>query len=526
MPPQSLKRAAAQRPDEVVQPLTAHRLHSSARRRSWADDTGAPRTRRPKQSTLAWDTALAALLGTTLREYEIRPVVVQDSTARQFFVERPPKRRPYGGDKWRLTGGTKGGADHIYRDGLGVRKRYGTLIRGGDNTGRESLKFLCFSLLRRASTDAQWEEQRDVVLYAIAGVTDKPSGGVAPEAVAVAQRPAPAQVNSAPWFGGLGIRPAAVETIDVAASGGFFADVLRRMPRWQPEESAPKASPGSPHARHLEPASTINAARPWPATSSGEYDAPDPELDGDWDSYQTDDTGSDSAQWDPFAEMDVLSPSLSLGVRDVSSSDGSDFGSSPYSDQDWWTQVDFGAAQPRRNRLYAVESIQQIWAREALEAEAAKELLVGRAEVDDLVDSVAGLMRNLSIAVETSEDPAVRIQLAGPATSKSASGTLDPRKERGHGQALPKSESSLAGRSTLPAHNAVRECLELHAAMRLQDPAAGQAEEVRPEWAAACLTARDGNVEPAAELLGKYMQWRDKYCIASEGQPSSQRMQV
>ena len=162
-----------------------------------------------------------------------------------------------------------------------------------------------------------------------------------------------------------------------------------------------------------------------------------------------------------------------------------------------------------------------------MEAEAAKELLVGRAEVDDLVDSVAGLMRNLSIAVETSEDPAVRIQLAGPATSKSASGTLDPRKERGHGQALPKSESSLAGRSTLPAHNAVRECLELHAAMRLQDPAAGQAEEeVRPEWAAACLTARGGNVEPAAELLGKYMQWRDRYCIASEGQPSSQRMQV
>ena len=149
-----------------------------------------------------------------------------------------------------------------------------------------------------------------------------------------------------PWFGGLGIRPAAVETIDVAASGGFFADVLRRMPRWRPEESAPKASPGSAHARHLEPASIINAARPWPATSSGEYDAPDPELDGDWDSYQTDDTGSDSAQWDPFAEMDVLSPSLDLGVCDVSSSDGSDFGSSPYSDQDWWTQVDFGAAKP------------------------------------------------------------------------------------------------------------------------------------------------------------------------------------
>ena len=137
--------------------------------------------------------------------------------------------------------------------------------------------------------------------------------------------------------------PAAFETIDVGASDGFFAGVLRRMPRWQPEESAPKASPDSPHARHLEPASTINAARPWPTPSSGKYDAPDPELDGDWDSYQTDDTGSDSAQWDPFAEMDVLSPSLSLGVRDVSSSDGSDFGSSPYSDQDWWTQVDFGA---------------------------------------------------------------------------------------------------------------------------------------------------------------------------------------
>ena len=517
MPPRSLKRAAAQRPDEDVRPLTALQ--------SFADGTGAPCTR-PKQATLAWDIALAALLGTTLREYEIRPVVVQDSTARQFFVERPPRRRPYGGDKWRFTGGTKGGVDHTYRDDLGVRKRYGQLIRGGDNTGRESLKFMCFSLLSRASADAKWEEQRDVVLYAVAGVTDKPPGRAAPEAVAVAERPAPAQVTSASWFGGLGIRPAAFETIDVGASDGFFAGVLRRMPRWQPEESAPKASPDSPHARHLEPASTINAARPWPATSSGEYASPDPELDGDWD--QTDDTGSDSAQWDPFAEMDALSPSLGLDVWEVMSSASSGFGSSPYSDQDeggqdWWTQLDVGAEKPRGNRLYDIESI---WAREALEAEAAKELLVGPAEVDDLVDSVAGLMRNLSIAVvETPEDP-VRMQLAGPATSKSASGTLDPREERGHGQALPKS-SSLTGRLLLPAGNAVRECVELHAAMRLQDPAAGQVEEeVRPEWAAACLTARGGNVEPAAELLGKYMQWRDRYCIASEGQPSSQRMQV
>ena len=521
---QKRKKKKSQRPDEVVpaatneapppkHPLTAE-PPPSAGRPSWADDMGTL-SPCPNQSTLAWDIALAALLGTDSREYEIRPVVVPDSTARQFFVERPPRRRAYGGDKWRFSGGRVGGAHHAYHDDLGVCKRYGMLIRGGENTGREPLKFMCFSLLRRASTDAEWHEQRDVVLYVVAGVTDRPPGYVAPEAAQVAARPASAQVNSVSWFGGWGKRPAAVETMDVGASGGFFADVLRSMPWRQPEESAPKASTeDSPRAqqrrRYLEPTRTIDAARPWPATWSGGYAAPDPELDNDWESWDTDHTDSHSSEVDPFAEFDLWSHSPSISADE---------------DEEYhWCTLETMGSQDVGASNNPLEGIEIIWAREALKAEAAKEPAVDRAEVDELAHSVADLMRNLSINVEASGDP-FRMHLAGPSSSTSASGTLDPHEERGQGKALPKL-SALTGRSKLPAGNAVRKCLELHAAMRFRDPAAAQAEEARPEWAAACLTTRGDNVEHAAKLLGKYMQWRDKYGIASEGQPSSQRMQV
>eukprot|EP01043_Picozoa_sp_COSAG02_P008076 COSAG02_NODE_251_length_27002_cov_13.799242_25_plen_573_part_00 len=494
----------------------------SAGRSSWADGDAGETTRstgEPDESLLAWDIALGALMGTDSREYEgCRPVVVEDSAKMQVFLERPPLRRAPGGDKWRFSGGRRGGQFHLYRDNLGVRKRYGMVIRGGDATGREPLKFMCFSLLKRASPDATWAENRDVILYVVAGVTDKPPKGVAPGAVTAVEQPAATPVNSGSLFEGRSMRPTAIETIDMRASEGFYANVLRSFPWRLPEESAPTASTpegqgaGQQRRRHLEPANTVDATRPWPV--SGESDTPDPELDTDWDPRQTDDSGMNAVQFGPFDpfgdEFDALDPGsdTSWDLLELES-----VGGSLHADEDGSSWMLERAQTPPQPEGSARDNngMEVVWARQALESVALHDPTVDRAEVEGVVDSVAEVMRNLSIGVEAS--PVGELNLTPPA-----------REGRGHGQALPTSYSP-TGRSSLPAGNSVRECLELHAEL-FQDSAAERPETVRPEWAASCLTARGGNVGLAAELLGKYMQWRDKYDIVSEGQPSSKRMQV
>lgn len=484
----------------------------SANRSSWADDdweAGPRRARVDSQSVLAWDFALAALLGEDSREFDgIRPVVVQDSTTRQVFLERPRVRRAPGGDKWRFSGGQRGGQYHTYRNDLGVRKRYGMVIRGGDATGREPIKFMCFSLLTRASPDAMWAEKRDAALYVVAEVTDTPPNSVASGAGTVAEGPATTPVDSGWWFGGWGMRPATVATIDVRAGAGFFADVLRSISWRQPEESVPHSlTPELSNARQqrqkrLEPANSINAARPWPV--SGESDAPDPELDTVWDPRQTGDSDMDAVQFDPFAdEFDAFDPGQ---YADWDFSEFYGAGDSPHVDEDaydWNTDMPKSAEPPQPD---GGANLERVWARKALESEAANDPTVDRAEVEELVDPVVELMHNLSISVEATPTGQVH---------------LTPDAGPGRELTLPISN----GRSPLPTDDLVRECLDLHEEL-FQDPTAERREVVRAEWADACLRARSGNVGLAAELLGKYMKWRDKYDIASEGQPSSPCMQV
>ena len=95
-------------------------------------------------TTSVWDFVLRIIVADDTR-YGERPEVLTPTAARQIFVERPPKRRRAGCDRWRFSGGQRGATDLWLQEHVGVRKRYGKVIREGGQT----VRFCSFTLLRR-----------------------------------------------------------------------------------------------------------------------------------------------------------------------------------------------------------------------------------------------------------------------------------------------------------------------------------------------------------------------------------------
>jgi hypothetical protein len=130
-----------------------------------------PNARPILQDSLEWDVALGALLGTHKHEYKTRPVHLAAKASMQVYVEPRPVRRSAGGDKWRNSGGRRGGTDHWVNEHLGLRKRYGRVVRKG---GRPPLKFMRFALLHRQEHGGEVIEDRTAALYTVEGTVDEP----------------------------------------------------------------------------------------------------------------------------------------------------------------------------------------------------------------------------------------------------------------------------------------------------------------------------------------------------------------
>eukprot|EP01043_Picozoa_sp_COSAG02_P043053 COSAG02_NODE_3716_length_6329_cov_11.179133_5_plen_878_part_00 len=128
------------------------------------------RQRRCTHRGLDFEAAYGLLVGVVPTVYPVRPDRLRAIQERQIFVERPPERRAWGGgDRWRNSGGLRGGAVVWVTETHGVRKRYGTLIRGD---GRPQLGFQQFSLVVRdsgAADDAQVTEDSSAYVYAVEG---------------------------------------------------------------------------------------------------------------------------------------------------------------------------------------------------------------------------------------------------------------------------------------------------------------------------------------------------------------------
>ena len=117
---------------------------------------------------LDFDVAYRLLVGGGPASYTRRPDCVRAMRERQIFVERPPKRRRWGeSDRWRNSGGMRGGVILWVNEQHGVRKRYGTIVR----VGRPTLGFQQFSLVVRDSDadDAAIAEDGSAYVYAVEG---------------------------------------------------------------------------------------------------------------------------------------------------------------------------------------------------------------------------------------------------------------------------------------------------------------------------------------------------------------------
>ena len=117
---------------------------------------------------LDFDVAYKLLVGGDPTTCTRRPDHVRATLERQIFVERPPERKRWGEcDRWRNSGGLRGGVIVWVNEQHGVRKRYGTVVRAG----RPSLGFQHFSLVARDSDadDAAIVEDDSVYVYAVEG---------------------------------------------------------------------------------------------------------------------------------------------------------------------------------------------------------------------------------------------------------------------------------------------------------------------------------------------------------------------
>ena len=120
----------------------------SAGAESWTGNSSAASS---PEGAFRWEDAVELLQKS---QQVIRPSRILDveCSREQTFLERPVIKRRKGDDKWRTSGGVKGGVEYWPEAGsVGVLKRYGRLVRG---LGLAPLKFAQYTLLTHdAGTD-------------------------------------------------------------------------------------------------------------------------------------------------------------------------------------------------------------------------------------------------------------------------------------------------------------------------------------------------------------------------------------
>lgn len=157
-------------PDNCVQHWPAHGKGTGPRGsapRPRYTGSSAKRRRKSTMTGLDLDVAYRLLTGDPTT-YPPRPKHLRATQEQQIFLEKPPERRPWGaGDRWRNSGGLRGGTVVWINEKLGVRKRYGTIVRGD----RPHLFFHHFSLVTRESVseDTPIGEDSSAYLYTVKG---------------------------------------------------------------------------------------------------------------------------------------------------------------------------------------------------------------------------------------------------------------------------------------------------------------------------------------------------------------------
>ena len=143
--------------------MSSRRASAAKKKRKWVKKK---QKNRPQSDLLYFETAYELLIGDSTTKYPHRPYRVRAMPARQIFIERPPAKRQWGGDKWRNSGGKQGGVLVWVKPHSGVRKRYGVLF---PEDGGQKLKFQQFSLVSResASPTAPVFEDPSVYMYVV-----------------------------------------------------------------------------------------------------------------------------------------------------------------------------------------------------------------------------------------------------------------------------------------------------------------------------------------------------------------------
>lgn len=121
--------------------------------------------RKAPSDLMSFEEAHKLLVGDGQIDYPHRPYRARALPTRQIFIERPPSRRQWGGgDKWRNSGGQRGGVVVWVTARSGVRKRYGALLR---EDRLNQLKFQQYSLVSRKSESAPVVEDPSVYMYVV-----------------------------------------------------------------------------------------------------------------------------------------------------------------------------------------------------------------------------------------------------------------------------------------------------------------------------------------------------------------------
>lgn len=138
---------------------------SGSRKRS-AKDAGLSAKATPTNAgEMCWKSLIKLLSDDSFRP-GARPDEIKDKTVREnvMFKETPKRRRPHSTadhprDKWYNTGGIKSASDRFDAEiGLGLRKRYGKVVRGA---GLSVLRFYEYKLLHRDPQTGDIDERKD-----------------------------------------------------------------------------------------------------------------------------------------------------------------------------------------------------------------------------------------------------------------------------------------------------------------------------------------------------------------------------
>ena len=172
---------------------------------------------RPQQVSMSnlpsvWDFVFQ-ILTTSDCGYGPRPEVLGPSPTTRVFVERSAERREPGGDRWRQSGGQRGSTTIWLQEHIGLRKRYGKVLRKAG----KPLKFCSFTLMRRPGEN----EDRTTVVFVVDADQDR---AALPSATHRAET-SPSPLDLYPARSQL---TGSIPTIDLSASG--FTESFSQLP--------------------------------------------------------------------------------------------------------------------------------------------------------------------------------------------------------------------------------------------------------------------------------------------------------